>query len=372
MLWESPVVPPPPSLFNCHLSVSVQMSCCQGCLELCCPCLAKCKRNDEDSKWAHVHYQAITTPGPKAPLTKATSLEIAEVPDIPQKQAELPQHPPMFVSSLSAPDTPLVVTEQPRALSSSPSEAYIGHRKFIKRGATSSAESEHVVLSLPQNKYVRKPKRKTRSRSQTWTLITQKSVSLDVAPASDKRGRSMSLPEIRKGKSLLKRRRTVKTDSFWIPGLPVLEEESLTKDSKRPLLQFSLLYDVQRCTLTVHLHHACNLPAKDKRTRTSDPFVVLYMMPNKEVLYESKVVSQTLDPVFDESFEFDKLTADDIRQQSLVFRVYDHARFSKNKTIGGVVLPLMDADLYGVVMRMEMDLDPKFLNQVSVVVPDLD
>ena len=371
------------------------MSCCQGCLELCFPCLAKCKRNDEDSKWAHVHYQAITTPGPKAPLTKTTSLEIIEVPDIlplekafnfPQKQAELPRHPQMFMRSSSAPDTRLVVTEQPRAQPSSPSAAYIGHRKFSTLPATSSAESEHVVrgraLSLPQNSFVRKTKGKTRSRSQTWTLKKlqlKKSASLDVDPASEKRG-SMSLPEMSKGKSLLKRRRTVETDmvmgtaySFWIPGLPVLEEESLTKDSKRPLLQFSLQYDVQRCTLTVHLHHACNLPAKDRRTRTSDPFVVLYMMPNKEVLYESKVVSQTLDPVFDESFEFDKLTADDIRRQSLVFRLYDHDRFSKNDTIGGVVLPLMDADLFGVVMRMEVDEDPKFFNQVRVVVvPDLE
>lgn len=164
-------------------------------------------------------------------------------------------------------------------------------------------------------------------------------------------------------KSLLKRRRSIPTESEdpgWVPGLPVLEETTLDDGMLHPLLQFSLHYDVQKCTLTVHLHHGSNLPAKDRRG-TSDPFVVLYMVPNKEEIFESKVIYQTLDPVFNQSFEFKHVMPDEIRRQTLVFCVYDHDKFSKNDTIGGVVFPLENADLFGVVMRMKIDENPNLL-----------
>ena len=148
----------------------------------------------------------------------------------------------------------------------------------------------------------------------------------------------------------------------WVPALPVLEENMLNEDS-HPIIQFSLYYDVQHSALTVHLHHAKNLPALDRRG-TSDPFVVMYILPNKEEIFESKVIQQTLSPVFDQSFEFKKFLPGDIRQQTLVMRVYDHDRFSKNDTIGGVVLPLESADLFGVVMRMRIEEKPEIFTKV--------
>ena len=137
-----------------------------------------------------------------------------------------------------------------------------------------------------------------------------------------------------------------------VPQLPVLVEEG--DEHSSPFLQFSLHYDIQRHTMTVHLHQASNLPAKD-RSGTSDPFVVMHLHPNKEEVFESKIVYKTLNPVFDESFEFHNLQLDDVRRQSLVFQIYDHDRFSKNDVIGGIVLPLKDVDVYGVVYRMRVD-----------------
>ena len=78
-----------------------------------------------------------------------------------------------------------------------------------------------------------------------------------------------------------------------------------------------------------------------------------YLHPNKEVIFESKIVYKTLNPVFEQSFEFHNLQLDDdIHRQSLVFRIYDHDKFFKNK---GIVLPLRDADVYGVVYKMRVD-----------------
>ena len=137
-----------------------------------------------------------------------------------------------------------------------------------------------------------------------------------------------------------------------VPQLPVLVEEG--DDQSYPSLQFSLHYDIQRRTMTVHLQDASNLPAKD-RSGTSDPFVVMHLHPNKEEIFESKIVYKTLNPVFNQSFEFHNLQLDDLHRQSLVFRIYDHDRFSKNDMIGGIVLPLKDVDVYGVVYRVRVD-----------------
>ena len=139
---------------------------------------------------------------------------------------------------------------------------------------------------------------------------------------------------------------------FKVPELPVLVEEG--DDQSYPSLQFSLHYDIQRHTMTVHLQEASNLPAKD-RSGTSDPFVVVHLHPNKEEIFESKIVYKTLNPVFNQSFEFHNLQLDDVHRQSLVFRIYDHDRFSKDDIIGGIVLPLKDVDVYGAVYRMRVD-----------------
>ena len=132
---------------------------------------------------------------------------------------------------------------------------------------------------------------------------------------------------------------------------PILAEED---EESSPSLHFSLHYDVQRRTMTVHLKEASNLPAKD-RSGTSDPFVVMHLHPNKEEIFESKIVYKTLNPVFNQSFEFHNLQLDDVHRQSLVFRIYNHYRFSKNNMIGGIVLPLKDVDVYGGVYKMRVD-----------------
>ena len=169
-----------------------------------------------------------------------------------------------------------------------------------------------------------------------------------------KRAATFTESASKKGGSLPWRSRSEAFSSQFsqVPELPVLVEEG--DDQSHPSLQFSLHYDIQRRTMTVHLQQASNLPAKD-RSGTSDPFVVMHLLPNKEEIFESKIVYKTLNPFFDQSFEFHNLQLDDVHRQSLVFRIYDHDRFSKNDMIGGIVLPLKDVDVYGVVYRMRVD-----------------
>ena len=68
-------------------------------------------------------------------------------------------------------------------------------------------------------------------------------------------------------------------------------------------LEFSVDYDFQKQELTVGILQACELPAMDMGG-TSDPYVKVYIMPEKKKKFETKVHRKTLNPVFNETFVF--------------------------------------------------------------------
>ena len=136
----------------------------------------------------------------------------------------------------------------------------------------------------------------------------------------------------------------------YYPNFAASPEE----DGAQPTLHFSLYYDLQRQVLTIHLHKATNLPAKDQRC-TSNPFVVAYVEPSKVEICHSKIIYKTLNPTFDEMFEFKNLTPDEVRKQTIVFRIYNHDKYAKSDFIGAVVLPLREADLLGVTVGVIID-----------------
>ena len=68
-------------------------------------------------------------------------------------------------------------------------------------------------------------------------------------------------------------------------------------------LEFSIDYDFQKQELTVGVMQATELPAMDMGG-TSDPYVKVYIMPEKKKKFETKVHRKTLNPVFNETFIF--------------------------------------------------------------------
>lgn len=96
-----------------------------------------------------------------------------------------------------------------------------------------------------------------------------------------------------------------------------------------PTLQFSLYYDIQKNTLTVHLMQAYNLPTKSHHNSCSTN-VVLYLLPNKLEVFESQTVHKSANPAYEEIFQFLNLSgSDQLRKQSLVFRIFEHNRLVK-------------------------------------------
>nr|8FAM_A Chain A, Synaptotagmin [Octopus bimaculoides]8FAM_B Chain B, Synaptotagmin [Octopus bimaculoides] len=113
-------------------------------------------------------------------------------------------------------------------------------------------------------------------------------------------------------------------------------------------LQYSMDYDFQKGELTVNVIQAADLPGMDM-SGTSDPYVKVYLMPDKKKKFETKVHRKTLNPVFNESFTFKNVPYADITGKTLIFAIYDFDRFSKHDQIGQVQVPMNSIDLGSVV-----------------------
>ncbi|CAF0722038.1 unnamed protein product [Didymodactylos carnosus] len=136
-------------------------------------------------------------------------------------------------------------------------------------------------------------------------------------------------------------------------------EDAESKKSETPnlgKLEYSLDYDFQKQELKVEVIQAQELPAMDMGG-TSDPYVKLYVLPDKKKKFETKVYRKTLNPIFNETFIFKNLPYGEIGGRTLVFAVYDFDRFSRHDQIGELHIPLNSVDL-GKVIRELRDLSP--------------
>merc|ERR1739838_131916 len=109
-------------------------------------------------------------------------------------------------------------------------------------------------------------------------------------------------------------------------------------------LQYELEYDFNTQTLNVTAVQCSELPALDMGG-TSDPYVKVYLLPDKKKKFETKVHRKTLNPEINETFVFKQIPYADIMSKTLVFGIYDFDRFSKHDQIGEVKIPLCQVDL---------------------------
>jgi len=72
---------------------------------------------------------------------------------------------------------------------------------------------------------------------------------------------------------------------------------------KKTIYVLQMEYDFQGNTLSVTVIQAEDLPALDMGG-TSDPYVKVYLLPDKKKKFETKVHRKTLNPVFNETFQF--------------------------------------------------------------------
>ena len=121
-----------------------------------------------------------------------------------------------------------------------------------------------------------------------------------------------------------------------------------------PTIQFSLHYDVLQSKLRIHLEYAADLPKENLfgMPVRCDPFVILHLEPDREDTLRSSVIKNTHDPIFNQDFQFVGFSMEDIKRQTLVLRICNHAL--SNRFIGNIHLPLTDVELFGVIMQMKI------------------
>ncbi|KAL8584465.1 Arf guanine nucleotide exchange factor syt1 [Nucella lapillus] len=121
------------------------------------------------------------------------------------------------------------------------------------------------------------------------------------------------------------------------------EEDRAKAEVQLGKLQYSLDYDFNQGELAVTVIQATDLPGMDM-SGTSDPYVKVFLAPDKKRKCETKVHRKTLQPVFNETFHF-KAPYAEIGSKTLTFVIYDFDRFSKHDQIGRVLVPLRAVDL---------------------------
>jgi synaptotagmin-1 len=140
-----------------------------------------------------------------------------------------------------------------------------------------------------------------------------------------------------------------------------MEENEDTESSKEDVhlgkLHFAMDYDFTKSELAVSVIQAADLPGMDM-SGTSDPYVKVYLMPDKKPKFETKVHRKTLNPIFNETFTF-KVPYAEMGAKTLVFAVYDFDRFSKHDQIGQVFVPLNSVDLGRIVEEWRDLISPE-------------
>ncbi|KAL4229104.1 Extended synaptotagmin-3 [Mactra antiquata] len=101
-------------------------------------------------------------------------------------------------------------------------------------------------------------------------------------------------------------------------------------------IQLTLRYSMQRGKLIVCIHKCVCLLACDK-DNFSDPYVKAYLLPDKSSKKKTKVINNNLNPVFDETFEYE-VTPQELAKSTLDITVKnDTSLFSSSQKELGVV-----------------------------------
>ncbi|GFV28122.1 synaptotagmin-like protein 4 [Trichonephila clavipes] len=104
---------------------------------------------------------------------------------------------------------------------------------------------------------------------------------------------------------------------------------------------FGLSYNYKTSTLEINIKECRNLAAVDMKRNRSDPYVKVYLLPDrtKSGKRKTKVKKHTLNPVFEESLKF-HVTINELVIRTLWLSVWHSDRFGRNDFLGEVMLPL--------------------------------
>ncbi|XP_067120277.1 synaptotagmin-4-like [Centruroides vittatus] len=137
-----------------------------------------------------------------------------------------------------------------------------------------------------------------------------------------------------------------------------VEEEKVKKLGK---LHFRLKYTAEKYSLLVTIVRCTDIPPKDPNAGTSDPYVKLQLLPEKQHKVKTRVLRKTLNPVYDEDFTFYGINPNQLQATTLHFVVLSFDRYSRDDVIGEVICPMagLDFDCLAKQMSLSKEIMPR-------------
>lgn len=115
--------------------------------------------------------------------------------------------------------------------------------------------------------------------------------------------------------------------------------------SKLGQIVFKIRYKKEKSTLVVSVVKCRDLPGKDPNVGSSDPYVKLQLLPEKQHKVKTRVLRKTRNPVYDEDFTFYGIGPNQLPNITLHFVVLSFDRYSRDDIIGEVFCNLDSVDL---------------------------
>ncbi|KAG5888991.1 hypothetical protein JTB14_013296 [Gonioctena quinquepunctata] len=110
-------------------------------------------------------------------------------------------------------------------------------------------------------------------------------------------------------------------------------------------LVFKLRYKNDKNALIVSVVRCRDLPAKDTNLGSSDPYVKLQLLPDKQHKVKTRVLRNTRNPVYDEDFTFYGIGFNQLPNITLHFVILSFDRYSRDDIIGEVFCALNTVDI---------------------------
>jgi synaptotagmin-like protein len=106
-------------------------------------------------------------------------------------------------------------------------------------------------------------------------------------------------------------------------------------------ISFQIVYNTQYRVLEVFIKECRNLAAVNSRKKLSNPYVKVYLLPDKSKSgkRKTKVARNTLNPVFEQTLQFD-VSKSNISTITVWIAVWHNDRFGRNVFLGDLVVPL--------------------------------
>jgi hypothetical protein len=126
-------------------------------------------------------------------------------------------------------------------------------------------------------------------------------------------------------------------------------------------LHLKLKYNYEKRALCVTIIKCSDLPHKDPNFGSSDPYVKLQLLPEKQHKVKTRVLRKTQNPVYDEDFTFYGINPNQLQTTVLHFAVLSFDRYSRDDVIGEVFcqLNLLEFDSLEKQILLTKDISPR-------------